>query len=261
MSRYRSMAVHSAASFTLLALIISPASGQQDAATPSDAAAAEAPAVTMPQTPAPTMTGYSPPNTSKKVAPDVEARPLLQALRTVGNEFSSTWTQLSSQELGTDTIPAQYAQFYQKELVAQLMEDFKEGYVQVFVEVPKMLQMTAVEMSSPESASEFHRISMETLQSQLDQTNNHEEGQVTIIREEHLDLQGFDRATEKRYDLTIGELNPTRFYTLFGVAGPYMINATFLQMDVDPADAHRLFEAVAAGVMASGTLADAAATD
>jgi hypothetical protein len=140
------------------------------------------------------------------------------------------------------------------------MTDFREGYVQVFVEVPQMLQMTVVEMASAESAGEFYRINMETLQSQLDQTDRLEDGQVNIVREEHLDLAGFDRATEKRYDLIIGELKPTRFYNLFGVSGSYSLNMTFLQMDVEPAEAHRLFETLAARVLAPGE-APAAAGD
>ena len=249
MSRYRLPARFAATVLALLPLIINPATAQQEQAAPSDGLA---PTQAI-QTPAPTMTGYKPPTDSQQLPQESQPRPLLAAMRAVGNEFRTTWTQRTSQELGTATIPAQYAQFYQKELVAQLMDDFKEGYVQVFVEVPKMLQMTAVEMASPESAGEFHRISMETLQSQLDQTSRMEDGQVNIVREEHLDLAGFDRATEKRYDLVIGDLKPTRFYTLFGVAGPYMINATFLQMDVEPTRAHKLFEALAAGVVASGT--------
>jgi hypothetical protein len=249
MSRYRLPARFAATVLALLPLIINPATAQQEQAAPSDGLA---PTQAI-QTPAPTMTGYKPPTDSQQLPQESQPRPLLAAMRAVGNEFRTTWTQRTSQELGTATIPAQYAQFYQKELVAQLMDDFKEGYVQVFVEVPKMLQMTAVEMATPESAGEFHRISMETLQSQLDQTSRMEDGQVNIVREEHLDLAGFDRATEKRYDLVIGDLKPTRFYTLFGVAGPYMINATFLQMDVEPAQAHKLFEALAASVVASGT--------
>jgi hypothetical protein len=249
MSRYRLPARFAATVLALLPLIINTATAQQEQAAPSDGLA---PTQAI-QTPAPTMAGYKPPTDSQQLPQESQPRPLLAAMRAVGNEFRTTWTQRTSQELGTATIPAQYAQFYQKELVAQLMDDFKEGYVQVFVEVPKMLQMTAVEMASPESAGEFHRITMETLQSQLDQTSRMEDGQVNIVREEHLDLAGFDRATEKRYDLVIGDLKPTRFYTLFGVAGPYMINATFLQMDVEPAQAHKLFEALAAGVVASGT--------
>lgn len=255
MSRYRLPARFATALLAVLPMVINPATAQQEQTDP----AGEAAPVTAPQTPAPTMTGYKAPSDSQQLPHDSQPRPLLAAMRAVGDEFSSTWTQRTSQELGTATIPAQYAQFYQKELVAQLMDDFKEGYVQVFVEVPKMLQMTAVEMASPESAGEFHRITMETLQSQLDQTSRLEDGQVNIVREEHLDLQGFDRATEKRYDLVIGDLKPTRFYTLFGVAGPYMINATFLQMDVEPAQAHKLFEALAAGVVASGAAETVAA--
>ena len=245
---------------TLVSFAFSPAAAQQETASPEDGAAPANPQVTAPQTPAPTLAGYKAPDDSQLLSHDVEPRPLLAAMRAVGDEFRTTWTQHTSQELGTSTIPAQYAQFYQKELVAQLMKDFQEGYVQVFVEVPQMLQMTVVEMASTESAGEFYRINMETLQSQLDQTDRLEDGQVNIVREEHLDLAGFDRATEKRYDLIIGELKPTRFYNLFGVSGSYSLNMTFLQMDVEPAEAHRLFETLAARVVAPGE-APAAAGD
>lgn len=198
------------------------------------------------QTPAPTMTHYKPPAENRWVEDNGEPRNLLAALRAAGDSVRSTWTQRRSQELGSSTVVKHFERLYTKESIDRLTADFREGYVQVFVEVPAMMQVSAVEMATPESAAEFCRMNMETLQGQLDQTAQVEETRLDVLHDVEMTLEGIDKAYEKRYELAMGDMPPSRFYTLFAVAGRHMITTTFLQMEVDPETAHGVLIGLAA---------------
>ncbi len=242
MSCFHSLLGKALTTTALIVLAASPAVGapvQQD----------ESPAL---QTPAPTMTGYQPPQRSKQITDDPDPRPMLVAMRAVGNSLRDTWTRRATQELGSETVASQFERFYPKDLVAQLTTDFQEGYVQVFVEVPEMMQMTAVKMDSAQSAADFHRINMETLQSQLDQTNQAEDSYVDVLSEGEIQVSGLDAAVEKRYNLVIGDLPPSRFYFLFGVRGQHMFTITFLQIEIEEAAARKVLEDLAAAVSGAG---------
>jgi hypothetical protein len=196
--------------------------------------------------PRPTEVHYRPPTQSRALDESAEARPLLAALRETGNGLADReWSRRTSREIGTSLITDQYGRFYERERVQRLMEDFREGYVQVFVRIPEVVSLTAVEMANEESAADFYRLNLEVLQMQLDGTNESEEGHVEILREGDLTLAGLDQAYEKRYELLVGDLPPSRFLVLFGRTGRHMMTATFLQSDIDEATARGLLGSMA----------------
>ena len=118
-----------------------------------------------------------------------------------------------------------------------------EGY---FLKLPQVVYLSAAEMASEASAADFLRVNIEVLQMQLDGTNENEEGRVEFIREGEMTLAGLDEAYEKRYDLLVGDLPPSRFLVLFGRTGRYMVTATFLQSDLGEVTARNLLGSLAA---------------
>ena len=85
---------------------------------------------------------------------------------------------------------------------------------------------------------------------QLDATSQHEEASTNVISDEELTLASLDQAFEKRYEVTIGELPPSRFRILFGRTGRYVITVSFLQFNVSERDARGLLRSLGSRVQA-----------
>lgn len=198
-------------------------------------------------TPAPTMAGYTPPADSRPLADDLAPRPMLAAMRTVGETVPATWIKRTSRELGQSMIPLLFGKLQRKETIAQLATEFQEGYVQVFVEMPGFMQMTVIEMATPESAAKFLVVNMDTLQQQLTATDQVEDAQVEMIHEGEIELENLDQAFEQRYRLVLGDLT-TNFLTLFAQAGKHMISITFTQMEIDAPQGHRVLQDLVAAL-------------
>ena len=217
-------------------LLSLPAAAQETVDTP--------PAITPPS---PTMVSYKPPVKSRPLDGTEEPRPLLAALQQTGDQLlSQEWNRRTSREMGTALLTEDYAPFYEKERIARLARDFREGYMQVFLQLPQVVYLSAAEMASEESAADFYRVNIEVLQMQLDGTNESEEGRVEFVREGEVTLAGLDEAYEKRYDLLVGDLPPSRFLVLFGRADRYMVTVTFLQSDLGEVTARNLLGSLAA---------------
>jgi len=198
-------------------------------------------------TPAPPVTGYSAPADSRPLADDTVPRPMLAAMRAVGELIPATWIKRTSRELGQSMIPQLFGKLQRKETIAQLAKEFQEGYVQVFVEMPGFMQMTVIQMTTHESAASFLLVNMDTLQQQLSATDQVEDAQVEMINEEKLDLENLDQAFEQRYRLVLGDLT-TNFLTLWGQSGRQMISITFTQMEIDAAHGHQVLQDLAAAL-------------
>jgi len=123
--------------------------------------------------------------------------------------------------------------------------------VQVFVEMPGFMQMTVVEMATPESAASFLVVNMDTLQQQLDATDQVEDATVEILSEEKLDMDSLDQAFEQRYRLVLGDMT-TNFLTFFAQAGNDMLSITFTQMEIDSAQAHKVLQDLVAALAGEG---------
>ena len=231
---------HPAFLFLLLSLLILGATpaGAQDSAPPAAA-------------PTPTPTGYTPPADSRPLADDVTPRPMLAAMRAVGETVPATWIKRTSRELGQSMIPQLFGKLQRKETIAQLASDFREGYVQVFVEMPGFMQMTVVEMATPEAAASFLTVNMDTLQQQLDATDQVEDATVEIISEEKLGLDTVEQAFEQRYRLVLGDMT-TNFLTFFAQNDKHMFSMTFTQMEIDTAQAHQVLQALVAAMGGDG---------
>jgi len=227
----------------LLILGAAPAGAAQDSVPPASAPPAAA-------------TDYTPPADSRPLADDATPRPMLAAMRAVGETVPATWIKRTSRELGQSMIPQLFGKLQRKETIAQLASDFREGYVQVFVEMPGFMQMTVVEMATPESAASFLVVNMDTLQQQLDATDQVEDATVEILGEEKLDMDFLDQAFEQRYRLVLGDMT-TNFLTYFAQAGNRMLSITFTQMEIDSAQAHKVLQDLVAALAASSDKAPA----
>ena len=200
-----------------------------------------------PSTPAPTLVGYNPPADSRPLADDTAPRPMLAAMRAVGETVPATWIKRTSRELGQSMIPQLFGKLQRKETIAQLTTEFKEGYVQVFIEMPGFMQMSVIKMATPESAASFLLVNMDTLQQQLSATDQVEDAQVEVINEVKLDLDNLDQAFEQRYRLVLGDMT-TNFLTLWGQAGRHMISITFTQMEIDAPQGHQVLQDLVAAL-------------
>jgi hypothetical protein len=147
--------------------------------------------------------------------------------------------------MGTALLTEDYAPFYEEARIERLARDFREGYMQVFLRLPQVVYLSAAEMASEESAADFLRLNIDVLQIQLDGTNQSEEGRVELIREGNVTLTGLDEVYEKRYDLLVGDLPPSRFLVLFGRTGRHMVTVTFLQADLGEVAARNLLGSLA----------------
>ena len=200
-----------------------------------------------PSTPAPTLVGYNPPADSQPLADDTAPRPMLAAMRAVGETIPATWIKRTSRELGQSMIPQLYGKLQRKETIAQLAADFREGYVQVFIELPGFMQMTVMEMATPESAASFLLIDMDTLQQRLSATDQVEDARVEMINEVKLDLENLDQAFEQSYRLVLDDMT-TNFLTLWGQAGSRSISLTFTQMEIDASQGHQVLQDLVAAL-------------
>lgn len=198
-------------------------------------------------TPAPTLAGYHPPSDSRPLADDTAPRPMLAAMRAVGETVPATWIKRTSRELGQSMIPQLFGKLQRKETIALLATEFQEGYVQVFVELPGFMQMTVIEMATPESAASFLVVNMDTLVQRLNATDQVEDAQVEMIHEGEIDLENLDQAFEQRYRLVLGDLT-TNFLTLFGQAGRHMISITFTQMEIDAPQGRQVLQDLVAAL-------------
>ncbi len=198
---------------------------------------------------------YKPPAESRRLTEEDTPRPLLQILQNVGSGIrEAAWSDTRSTELGTSLF-ARFDRLYEKERIQRLTEGFREGYAQMYIQIPQAVWLTAVEMASDETALDYYRIEMDALQIQLDATSQSEEAHVEIIHEGDVVMNGVDQAFEKRYDLRVGEQSPSRFFTLFGRAGRYTFAVTFLQSDLDEETGRRLLQEMAQRVREAAPLA------
>ncbi len=207
-----------------------------------------------PSAPAPTLVGYNPPADSRPLADDTAPRPMLATMRAVGETVPATWIKRTSRELGQSMISQLFGKLQRKETIAQLTTEFQEGYVQVFVEMPGFMQMSVIEMATPESAASFLLVNMDTLQQQLSATDQVEDAQVEMINDVKLDLENLDQAFEQRYHLVLGDMT-TNFLTLWGQAGIYMISITFTQMEIDAPQGHQVLQDLVAALAGDTPLA------
>ena len=195
--------------------------------------------------PAPATPFYTPPPQGRRLDNTVRPRPLLNAVRNAGMTFGEReWGKTTTREIGLDEF-TRFGQLFETERIQRLTASFLEGYGQVFIKLPETIIITAVKMSNEEAATDYYRMELEALQIQLDGINQTEDARAEVTLEEEVLVAGLGQGFEKRHELHLEDLPPTRTRVLFGRIGRYTFLITFLQSDADDEAARGLLRDLA----------------
>lgn len=202
--------------------------------------------------------GYKPPATSQRLAADAPVRPLLAAVRAAAAAFDArAWPKTSTQEMGISTF-SRFDRLFEKERIQRATDGFLEGYSQVFIELPEAIIVTAMQMKDEQAAADYYLMELQTLQISLDGINQSEDGRAEVTLEEDIILTGLDQGFDKRYEVYLGDLPPSRFRVMFGRSGRHAMLLTFLQSDVGDDAARELLRLLAEQVNRLAPPGDAA---
>ncbi|MFQ5719214.1 MAG: hypothetical protein ACE5IK_06670 [Acidobacteriota bacterium] len=205
---------------------------------------------------------YHAPEKSERLTlePGATLRPLLGAVRSAAAAFDQrTWNKITTQEIGLATFD-RFENLFEKERIQRITASFREGYSQVYVNLPEAIIVTAVEMDDAAAATDYYRMEIQSLQVTLDGINQSEDGRAEVTLEEDIALADLDQGFDKRYEVRLGDSPPSQFRVLFGRAGRYTMLVTFLQSSVGDDEARDLLRLLAGEVHAVASATRAPAT-